>query len=130
VKQAIVVIIFLILISSCSDDDSILIPGTQNVYKEIAYNSLSDKDKETLTDYWTDAKVYEGTLHSDGNSAYMELSSGQRVYIILNLDGYKITVGKKIVGVSFNTRYDALLGPITIIVDPDLKIAIGGVERM
>lgn len=69
-----------------SDEDPL------DVYREIAYNSLSMGEKETIIGDWRDADV----------SAWV--------------DGYYL--------VTFNTTQDAMLGPIQIVVDPDLGTVV------
>ncbi|HEY4785288.1 MAG TPA: hypothetical protein VIH57_04535 [Bacteroidales bacterium] len=64
--------------------------------REIAWNSLSTQEKSTVTIDWKKAKVELSTYN--GESAYM---------------------------VIFNTRDDELLGPITVYVDPLIRVVLG-----
>ncbi|WP_146142057.1 hypothetical protein [Prolixibacter denitrificans] len=68
--------------------------------REIAWNSLDDQEKSTVIIDWTQAKV-EMTTYND-KSAY---------------------------SVIFNTDADALLGPITVYVDPVTKKVLGYAGR-
>lgn len=131
-KQTITAIMFLLLVSSCSDDNGILSPGNKNNYREIAYNSLSQQSKETIIIDWKVGLVKQGVYKKEQEygSHILELTSGAKIYFFTEVGTKYLYDEYKLVAVSFKTKHDALLGPITIIVDPYLEIAIGSVGRL
>jgi hypothetical protein len=68
--------------------------------REIAWNSLSTQEKSTVIIDWKQAKVEQSTYGL--NSAY---------------------------AVVFNTKDDALLGPITVYIDLSTKVVLGQALR-
>jgi hypothetical protein len=68
--------------------------------REIAWNSLSTDEKSTVTIYWKVAKV--------------------------NLSEYNSVPAYAVV---FNTKSDALLGPIMVFIDPTSKSVLGKALR-
>lgn len=98
-KYLTIVILALIpFISSCSKDNDI---NQDTQIREIAWNSLSDQNKSTVTIHWQEASVTETTYQ-----------------------------GKDVYAVSFNTSDDALLGPIVVYIDKVSLVAIGQGLRM
>lgn len=97
------IILFLALIpfiSSCKkDNETAYDPNLQ--IKEIAWNSLSQQEKSTVTIDWKQAPVSEATYNQ--KSAY---------------------------AVSLNTSDEALLGPITVYVDIANKAVLGQALRL
>ncbi len=69
-------------------------------YREIAWNYITEQEKATVTGDWRAAKV-QATQWND----------------------------KAAISVIFNTKDDALLGPIVIIVDPQTKKAVQQLPR-
>ena len=68
--------------------------------REIAWSSLSSSEKSTVISNWKHANV--------------------ELITYLNQNVY---------AVSFNTNDDALLGPITVCIDPSTKIVVGRIPR-
>lgn len=75
-------------------------PDPYEQIREIAWNSLTSQEKSTVIINWKQAKVEESTYNT--KSAY---------------------------AVMFNTKDDALLGPITVYVDSSTKIILGQALR-
>jgi hypothetical protein len=65
-------------------------------YREIAWNSISNAERETVNINWKDAKVEETTFNN-----------------------------KPVYSVLFTTSQDALLGPLIIYIDPVSKQVVG-----
>jgi hypothetical protein len=110
---------------SCEDDNS-----NKLKYQEIAYNSLSQADKESLTIDWQDAKVYEGVFNN--NDCEYEFTSDEmdRLCFIAVNENVNLIKYQKLIAVIFNTKYDSLLGPIISIVDTENNKVIGFVGRL
>lgn len=69
-------------------------------YRAIAWNSLSERDRTTVTGGLKSGRVQPAKWQE-----------------------------KDVVSVMFNTTEDALLGPIIIYIDPQMKTVVGGVPR-
>jgi hypothetical protein len=82
----------LTLILSCQKDND----TDPMQIREIAWNSLSDQEKLTVTIDWKQAIVSESTFN--GKNAY---------------------------AVRFNTSMDALVGPIVVYIDSSSKVVLG-----
>jgi hypothetical protein len=93
-KKLIILMLALIpFISNCKKDKE---PDLNLQIREIAWNSLSDQEKTTVTIDWKQSPVTESTY--SGKSAY---------------------------AVRFNTSDEALLGPITVYVDTSSHVVLG-----
>lgn len=129
-KRIITLIIALLLIVSCSDDIGILSPENQVEYRELAYKILSDREKESLTINWQKGRVEEGKYKKKNDHDTFETSSGSNLFFISKIGNEYLYDGYKLIAISFNTKDDALLGPIIVIIDPYLRMVIGRVGRM
>ena len=83
-------------ISCTKDDDGFLIRN--DTYRKIAWDYLTDSEKETVIHDWKDAKVEDGQ--------YWETNEDAKAVI-------------------FNTTDDPLLGPIIIYINPKTKEVLG-----
>lgn len=114
---------------SCSDSD-IISPEFEKEFKKIAYDSISESEKETIIINWEDAKITYGYYES-GSCENTFVSNNNERMCFFNLTGpMSLSNWDKLVAVSFKTINDALLGPIIIILDFDRKETIGGVGRL
>ncbi len=92
-KKTIIFLLTIVTIfTSCNKND----PETLMKVREIAWNSLSDNDKSSVTTEWELAIVREATFQN-----------------------------KKSYAVTFNTTDDALLGPIVVYVRISTKKVLG-----
>ena len=127
-KRTLILLSIFLVFTSCSDlSISVIIFRKCG---EVAYNSLSNQEKETLTIDWKVGRVDEGIYKKKDDNDILELSSGAKLYFLSRVETEYLRDGYKLFAVSFNTKYDALIGPIIVIVDPYLKQAIGGVGRL
>ena len=98
-KHLIILILVLIpFISSCKKDSD---TDLNFQIREIAWDSLSEKDKSTVIIDWEKASVTEATYQEKNSYA-----------------------------VSFNTADDALLGPIIVYVEKSSLVILGRSLRM
>ena len=127
-KTQLLFILILILFVGCGDD-ILLSPANQSTYREVAYNSLDENSKASITINWKDAKVEDGKYIKEGERHILKLSSGEEIPFLLS-NGIIMIKNHRLVAVTFNTINDPLLGPIIIIVDPGQIKVVGIVGRM
>ncbi len=110
-KVIISVILVLVLFSGgCSKDHENLIKDELTQLKEIAWDSLSNKEKKVVENNWERAKIEQ-----------IEQSKLQ----LIGLENNSTNVYRVI----FNTTQDEMLGPIGIYIDADRKEIIGHEPR-
>lgn len=96
------VLLTLVAVSSligCDHDLSVTAPD-ERLYRTIAWNALDERERATVLGGLTAAKV---------STAQWQ--------------------GKNVVAVKFNTRDDALLGPIVVYIDPQTHGVVGRAVR-
>ncbi|VAX20393.1 hypothetical protein MNBD_IGNAVI01-522 [hydrothermal vent metagenome] len=114
---------------SCSDDSDILSPIAELKYRVIAYKSLTDKQKESITPSWKEAYVEEG-IYQTGNCTHLIiLDSKTKLCFNLKDESTPINLNQTLVAVSFGTKNVTLLGPLTLIINPNNDNVIGAVGR-
>jgi hypothetical protein len=94
------IIVLIALIPFVSNCKKDSTPDLNTQIREIAWNSLSSQDKATVNVDWGKAPVTTSTFN-----------------------------GKSTYSVMFNTKDDALLGPITVYVDSSTKVVLGQALR-
>jgi len=98
-------------------------------YRKIAYDSLSDEEKGTLTTDWKEAEVKQGNyLFKDNINWIVFDSENKSGFALMNTDVVLIN-DQPLVLVIFHTNIDALLGPIALIIDPGTKEIAGAFLR-
>ena len=98
-----------------------LAPAEEREYRELAWKLLSDEDKAHLTTPKDEALVeYVGVAEA----AVIPLEGKERL-----LEDIRAR-GGKLVAVTYRTDQDALIGPLTILFDPDTREAVGHIVRM
>ena len=90
-------LLFMISLSACEKEE-VLSPEME--YRRIAWESLSDAERQTVTTDWPKAQLYY-TKYKDEDVA----------------------------AVHFNTKLDGLLGPITLYISVSTKKVVGGIPR-
>lgn len=90
--------------AGCSSDAISHLEDEQ--YRQTAWNDLSDQQKETVTTDVDEAKI-------NRNDTYTRMLSED--------DREEVPA----VSVTFNTEYDAMLGPIVVYIDPETKEVLG-----
>lgn len=128
--KTLLAIIFCICFVNCSDDSNPLSPGAEMNYREIAYASLSEGEKESLSKDWREADVIQGEYGKDSIDNNIVINSENKMYFFLSDTTVNLSNNQVLVAVSFNTVNDALLGPITVIIDPRKETVIGYVGRL
>ncbi|MCB0732259.1 MAG: hypothetical protein KDC88_14640 [Ignavibacteriae bacterium] len=124
IKKSLTILTFLLIVGC--DDDSL----NNIIYKEIAYNSLSEREKSSLTVDWQDAKIENG-IYKKGQCENEFISGNEnRLCFFVKDENISLLEYQKLIAVIFNTNDDALLGPIIVIVDPEGPKVIGGVGRL
>jgi hypothetical protein len=97
-KKFISIFIVLVIFIGCNIDKSIMQPENDMIYREIAWNCLSEEDKATIIHDWREAKVSECLYWKTGQDA---------------------------ICVTFNTTNDPLLGPIIVFIEKDTGKVLG-----
>ena len=121
-KRVFILLFVLALIVKCSDESNGVSPIVENDYREIAYNSLSED--------WFNADVESGNYGLSDSTNFVLFDNGNKISFAFNTDDVNLTVGQKLIGVTFNISQDDLLGPIILIIEPESKKVIGWVLRM
>lgn len=119
-----------LLFLGCSNENDILSPYESTDYREIAYESLTSESKESLAKCWCIAPVKTGKYNSESGNHIILIDSQNQWYFILDDPGTNLKQNQSLVAVVFNTKYDALVGPLIVIVDPNSKLAIGFLPRL
>ena len=129
-KKVIVLIIPFLFLAGCSEKSDLLSPSGKMKYREIAYESLSNIEKDEINSDWEKADVKEGRYQSVNDAHSVIIDSDNRLYFFLKDSNIRLGEFQILIVVSFNTIYDSLLGPITIIVEPKSEKVIGYVGRL
>ena len=115
--------------AACSDSDF----GNSfelDLYREIAFNSLTQNEKSTLSENWQNAEVIFGKF-SKTNCDNTFIYDGDNWFCFAKTNSQVVlTQDSKLVGVIFNTKHDPLLGPLIVILDDNSKNVIGHVLRL
>ena len=127
-KKSVLLIFFLLALNSCSNDADVISPNQQINYRQVAFNSLSQQSKTEITD-WQNGKVELGRYRKINGVDWIIFDSGNKYTIAVTSPGIELTEGQNLVAVYFQTKDDALLGPIIIIVEPGLESVVGIVPR-
>ncbi|REJ11889.1 MAG: hypothetical protein C6W59_15780 [Paenibacillaceae bacterium] len=98
-----------------------LAPAEEQEYRELAWKQLSDEDKAHLITAKDEALV---ELIDAANAAVIPLEGKERLLEDIRANGGKL------VAVTYKTDQDALLGPVTVLFDPETKEVIGHIVRM
>ena len=122
--------ILLFLLSSCTENSNILSPEEADIFRQVAYNSLNERSKESIIGDWQSAPVNSGRYHSDRNSNLIIIDSERSIPFILKDKQTELNEDQVLVAVTFNTTDDPLLGPITTIIDRNSRTIIGWVGRL
>lgn len=124
--------LFLILVItfiSCSEKSNFLLPVDKMEYRKIAYDSLSDEEKGTLTTDWKEAEVKQGNYLFKDNINWIVFDSENKSGFALMKTDIVLINDQPLVLVIFHTNIDALLGPIALIIDPGTKEIAGAFLR-
>lgn len=128
-KKILVVILFSLFLQYCSGDE-ITSPTDQLKYKQIAYNSLSDAEKASLTKDWQNSDYKDGNYRKDTCDNTFAANSGDKICFAKSDSTISLSLDQKLCAVIFNTTNDALLGPIIDIVDPQTEKTAGYALRL
>jgi len=113
----------------CSEKSNFVLPIDQMEYRKIAYESLSEDQKATLTTDWKEAEVKQGNyLFRDSINWIVFDSENKSGFALMKSDVILIN-NQLLVLVIFHTRVDPLLGPIALIIEPGTKEIAGGFLR-
>jgi hypothetical protein len=129
-KKIIALTIILLFLVSCSENSDVLSPSGKMKYREIAYESLSEHEKDEINSDWEDADVKEGRYQSFNGAHTIIVDPENRLYFVLKNSNIRLGELQVLIIVTFNTIYDSLLGPITVIVDPKSEKVIGYLVRL
>jgi len=121
---------FLVLfIISCNNEDNILNSFDSANYRKIAYESLTPESKETLTKCWCVAPVRTGKYKNENGSHIITIDDQNRWNFFITDLNTDLQSNQNLIAVTFSTTSDALLGPLTLIINPESKTVIGEVLR-
>ncbi|RAP76098.1 hypothetical protein DL346_11795 [Paenibacillus montanisoli] len=110
-KRTIIILLALLTmlgVVGCSNNEQI---DGASAIREVAWNNLSENQKKTVVGNWKSAKVEEATL-----SEITAIAPDNDELPEKEDHLYKVT---------FNTKGDAMLGPIVAYVDGDTKEVLG-----
>ena len=116
----------------CSDNSNFLTPSEVQEFRIIAYTSLTQVERDSLTS-WTEAKVTQGKyLFKDDQHIVFFYSFSNSNHFSFILENSKFTLNdfQPLILVMFITRGSAASGPTMVVIDPDKNIAIGKVVRL
>jgi len=109
----------------CSTDDNFLTPLESANYRKIAYESLTPASKETLIKCWCVAPVKTGVYKFENDNHFIIIDEQNKWIFSLTELNSSLTANQRLVAVIFNTNTDALLGPLTAIIDQNSEKVIG-----
>lgn len=128
VSSTILLLCFTII--SCSDPVSGFSDAEKNMYRAAAYNFLSDEEKESIISDWHDAPVNSGIFaQNEHGGPGIILEGSTDIIPYMTPMSSLMPEGTHLVTVTFNTSYDALLGPVIIILSED-GVVVGTFLRM
>lgn len=107
-KGVFLLALFLLIGAACSSDAVSHLENEK--YRQIAWNDLSDQQKETVIIAVDEAKVNR----NDTYTRPLNENESEEV---------------RAVSVTFNTEHDALLGPIVVYIDPETQRVLGQALR-
>ena len=128
-KKLFLFLFLVITFIRCSEKSNFLLPVDKMEYRKIAYESLSDEEKGTLTTDWKEAEVTQGKYLFENNIDWIVFDPGNKSGFVLMKPEVVLINNQPLVLVIFNTKVDALLGPIGLIIEPGTKDVIGGFLR-
>lgn len=128
-KLALISLPFLLL-TFCSDNSNVLSPTEEIKYKSIAYASLTDQEKESLTKDWKEARVNVGRYQHNIQIHTVVINSNDKMSFELTDSSITLIENQKLVTIMFNTNNDPLVGPIIVVIEPEIDRAIGQVLRL
>ena len=127
-KSLFAVILIAAYSSGCSDDSDILSSDEMN-YRRIAYENLSQEEKESITIDWKEADILKGVYRNNNGGNYIVTDSENNIpFFFLDKD-IKIDENSLLVAVIFRTDNESLLGPLIVIVNPESRTKVGYVPR-
>jgi uncharacterized protein YcfL len=128
-KTLLSLIVILMVLIGCTDEENSVSFFQQAKFRKISYNSLSAEEAATLTKDWRLAPVKLGVFNNDNNINAIVIDK-INVWSFRILDpNIKLTSNQILVAVTFNTKNDPLIGPLTLIIEPQSEVVIGGVLR-
>ncbi|MEJ2617174.1 MAG: hypothetical protein P8Z35_19645 [Ignavibacteriaceae bacterium] len=128
-KKFLLFLLLGVLFIGCSEKSNFMLPVDQMEYRKIAYDSLSEEQKATLTTDWKEAEVEQGNYLLKDNINWIVFDSGNKSGFALMKSDVVLINNQPLVLVIFHTKVDALLGPIALIIEPGTKEIVGGFLR-
>ena len=129
-KKILSSLVFILLLTQCQDDDNPIGPINSYNYRKIAYESLSQEEKENLTKCWCLAPVRIGIYSKQSGTNYIIIDDSNNWTFIMYDENTSLTMNQKLVGVILNTTIDSLVGPMILIIDPFSERVIGVCPRL
>ena len=129
-KQILLIAVVFFLVAGCIDMNLDL-SNTINTEtaRKVAYESLSDDEKASLTLDWKNTSVVIGYYkYTDCGHSFISNSNELKCFSTINSD-IKFKNLQHLGAVVFQTKDDALLGPIIVIVDSQSNTVVGFVVR-
>ena len=124
------VLLFFSICLGCSSKSGTLSPTEKLSYRTIAYDRLSEQEKESIISDWQDAEVRQGIYQYNNSHIIFFVDSKTKLHFLLDDSDFILYPAQPLIAVIFNTVDDALLGPIVIIIEPKSKTPIGFVGRL
>ena len=118
----------IVFLFGCSKDSNVLSPQDKTIYKDIAYNSLTAREKSTIINP-DDVIINEGVYKYENRNHKIYIDNERFTYFVLIDANTVLFDNQKLISVRFHTTDDSLLGPIEVIIDPYSKKVVGGTLR-
>ena len=119
----------ILILTACSSDEDVLSPFEKVNYRVIAYQSLSEEELSTLTKDWKTAPVDIGRYRKEDNIHFITIDGGVKLSTGLYDPNMILNNNQALVTVTFNTKDDPWVGPITVIINPENDAVVGQVPR-
>ena len=129
-KKTISLILLTIFLLSCSHEDNILSPLVATNFRKVAYESLSQESKASLTNCWCVAPVKSGRYKFENGKHIISINKKDELHFMLNNPITNLESNQRLIAIIFNTKQDALLGPLIVIIDPNSELVIGYLARL
>jgi hypothetical protein len=124
------IFVIALLFTGCFDFDLPTTPFEGEIMRQVAYESLTETEKETLTISWEDALVVQGHYESDEcENVFVSGASEHKCFGVKD-SITKLSYMQKLGAVVFNTNDQSLVGPIIVIMDPQNNSVVGYVFRL
>lgn len=130
IKNLFCIISIAFFFTGCFDFDLSTTPFDGEIMRQVAFESLTETEKETLTINWEDALVVQGHYESDECTNVFVSGANEHKCFGVKDSSTILSYMQKLGAVVFNTNDQSLAGPIIVIMDPQNNSVLGYVFRL